>query len=132
MFNIQCDNCKHTLEFDYDSSIAEYISKVDYINDEVHVIEEIALKTPLIYKCINCMSIFKYTFKEYELKRQESVRADVKRFRKIHVFKHIVNPGSINPDNGLVYCNICDGVDNKGNCYKDIIAVCPFVKKHEA
>lgn len=132
MFNILCETCKNILDFDYDSSIKEYISKVDYINDDDSFIFTTALNTPLIYRCINCDSTFKYTFKDLEIKRQESVRADVRRFRKIHVFKNIINPGSINPDNGLVFCNVCDGVDNSGNCYKDIIAVCPFVAKHEA
>ena len=132
MFNIICDKCKGVVECDYDTSISEYLLKVDYVNDKISDICDTAKDIPLVYKCISCSAKFKYSFKELEQKRRESIHADIRRFRKIHVFKNVINPASINPDNGLEYCNICDGVDNAGNCYKDIISVCPFVKQHEA
>lgn len=132
MFTILCDNCKNPVDFDYNTSINEYLHKVDYINDSDDFILDTAMSTGLVYRCINCKKTYKYTFRDLELKRRESIRADVRRYRKIYVFKNIINPGSVNPDNGLFECNLCDGVDNLGNCYKDIIAVCPFANKHEA
>lgn len=132
MFVISCDKCNSQVDMDYNASVEEYLYKVDYVRDNVEHIVETALKTYLVYKCVRCGSIFKYTWPELEAKLREAVFKDVKRYRKIYVFKNIINPGSINPDNGLVSCNICDGVDNLGNCYSDIIKICPFVSKDEA
>ena len=132
MFIISCDYCGSQLDIDYTSSLEEYLHKVDYIKDDINYITNTALQTPLFYKCIRCSKIFKYTWQELEAKLRQAVSRDVKRYRKIHVFKNVINPININPDNGLVFCGICDGVDNSGNCYNDIIKVCPFVNRNEA
>lgn len=132
MFSIFCDKCNSQLDMDYTASLEEYLQKVDYIKDTINHITDVALKTPLLYKCVQCGTIFKYSWPELEIKIRESLCKDVKRYRKIYVFKNIINPGSINPDSGLIFCGICDGVDNLGNCYVDITKLCPFVNKNEA
>ena len=132
MFVISCDKCGSQVNMDYNASLEDYLHKVDYVKDSADQIVDTALSTYLIYRCSRCSSIFKYTWPELEFKLRESVYKDVKRYRKIYVFKNVINPGSINPDNGLIFCGICDGVDNIGNCYKDITKICPFVNKNEA
>ena len=132
MFIISCDYCNSQLDMDYTSSLEEYLHNVDYVKDDIEHIAKTALQTPLLYKCIRCSKVFKYTWKDLELKLRQAVFKDVKRYRKIYVFKNFVNLAVINPDNGLTFCGICDGADNAGNCYKDIINICPFVIKNEA
>lgn len=128
MFPIMCDICGNSLFFDYHTTIEEYLPKVNYMQNTIKDICDIALDSHLSYNCTHCAEKFKYTFKEVELKLIDTIKKDVKRYRKIYVFKNIINPMNIDPDNGLVFCGICDGVDNLGNCYNDIKNVCPLVK----
>lgn len=128
MFPLICSGCKNYLEFDYQASLEEFLSKVSYTKDSIDKICNVSLETPLMYKCVKCGSKVNYNFREVEEKFKETLCKDIKKYRKIYVFRNVLNPNNINPDNGLTYCGICDGVDDEGNCYVDIYKICPLVK----
>jgi hypothetical protein len=132
MFPILCDICKKTLDFNYTETLENYLPKVDYINNSLDYVCSAALAMTLMYDCVYCDKKFKYSFEDLNNKLRESVVNDVKKYRKIYVFKNILTPTLINPDNGIDYCGLCDGADNLGNCYIDVIKICPFVLKNEA
>lgn len=111
---------------DYTKTIENYVQKVDYIRDDFDKICDIALNSYLTYSCLSCTIQTNYTIAEVELKIREDLTQEVKRYRKGHVFRNVVNPLHIDHDSGMEYCGRCLGVDDRGNCYKDVIRQCPF------
>jgi len=132
MFEITCEECSSLITMDYQASLEDYLYKVNYVTNDITYITDTAIKAYMIYKCIGCGKVFKYTLKDLELKLRQSIHKDVRKYRKIYVFRNILNPANVDPDNGLLFCGICDGVDNLGNCYTDIVNICPFACKNEA
>jgi DNA-directed RNA polymerase subunit RPC12/RpoP len=132
MFEITCEECSSPITMDYQASLEDYLYKVNYVTNDITYITDTAIKTHMIYKCYGCGKVFKYTLEDIELKTRQSIHKDVRKYRKIYVFRNILNPANVDPDNGLLFCGICDGVDNLGNCYTDIVNICPFVCKNEA
>ena len=126
MFNIICDNCGGSMIVDHKITLDNYLAKVNYVTDDIGKICDIALNSYLTYVCNSCTKQTDYTIAEVELKLREDLTFEVKKYRKSHVFRNIINPLYIDPDNGLEYCGRCLGVDNEGNCYSDIIKQCPF------
>jgi len=132
MFNIMCDNCDSFLVALDDETLSNYLNQVDYLNDSIDTLCSKALSTSAYYKCPRCSLKYTYTIDEVVNKFKEQLIFDIKKYRKIHIFKNYINPMIIKPDNGLLFCGLCAGIDNKGNCYVDIIKQCPFkVKNNE-
>ncbi len=129
MFDLICDKCGGQLLVDNQVTLDRYLTKVDYVKDDIGDICDIAVGDYLTYKCLGCTYTVDYTFKEVEQKARESVTNEVKKYRKLHVFTEVINPMFIDQDSGLEFCGRCLGVDNEGNCYKDIILQCPFRKE---
>ena len=129
MFDLICEKCGSKLIVDNRATLDRYIAKVDYIKDDLGNICDIALGSYLTYQCIQCTAKIDYTFKEVEQKARESITNDVKIYRKKHVFRNFINLMYIDQDSGIEFCGRCLGVDNEGNCYKDIISQCPFRKE---
>lgn len=124
LIEIKCDKCKKgRIVFDYDITLNNLLINVDFHNDLIKYIQDKWVSSVLYYKCDNCGNVVEYTFKEIEEKARESVARDVMNIRKQSMFRTI-NPKTINPDNGLEFCGICDGIDGEGNCYSDIVKQC--------
>ena len=130
MFEFGCEYCGRELLVDKEASLASYLSKVDYIKDDVEEICDIAMNTFLVYTCINCKRTFEYTLADVELKIRELIKSDVMQFRKKYVIRNDIVPGTVNPDNGIEYCGRCAGADDEGNCYKDVISQCSFRREN--
>lgn len=126
MFNIICNSCGGAMVVDYQITIENYVNKVDYVRDDLGKICDIALNSYLTYGCTNCTYKANYTMAEVELKIRQDLTQEVKKYRKTHVFKKVINPLYIDADNGMEFCGRCLGIDNEGNCYKDVILQCPF------
>lgn len=129
MFNIICSNCGGSMTVNYPATLENYVAKVDYLKDELGNICDIALNSYLTYSCMSCSNKKDYTMAEVELKIRQDLTQEVKKYRKTYVFKNVVNPLYIDADSGIEFCGRCLGVDNEGNCYKDVISQCPFRRK---
>jgi predicted nucleic-acid-binding Zn-ribbon protein len=126
MFNIICDKCGGSMAVDQKITLDNYVAKVDYIRDGLDKICDIALNSYLTYRCTSCLYQTNYTMAEVELKLREDLTLEVKKYRKNHVFRNVINPLYIDQDSGLEFCGRCLGVDDEGNCYIDVIKQCPF------
>jgi hypothetical protein len=89
---------------------------------------EASIQQYLIYTCIKCGKNYKFSYKEWEKRFRMQIAEDAMHVRKAEMFKQL-NPYIIDPDNGLEFCGQCDGIDNEGNCYVDIIKQCTIRKK---
>ncbi len=126
MFNIMCTICGEDIKVDYDTTLSEYLTKVDYVKDDINKTCDIAISSFLVYKCLGCNKTFKYTLKEVEFMIRQTITKDIKRYRKSQVSKQLYQLTLVDPDNGMDYCGLCDGVDGEGNCFVDMFPQCPF------
>ena len=125
MLDLLCPTCGKSLIIRYNETLNTFLSKVDYLKNDIPFIKETASKIEVGYYCGFCEGTFNFTFDEIFEKFLDRIVYDVKKYRKIHIFKNYINPHSINPDNGMIYCGACLGVDELGNCYNDIYLQCP-------
>ena len=130
MFEILCDNCGEELVADYRSTLDEYNKDMDYIVEDIGKIVESSLQQYLVYTCMLCDKVYKFTYKDWERRYRERLAMDVMEIRKREMFK-AVNPQSIDPDNGLEYCGQCSGYAGDGNCLVDIIKQCTIRKDRD-
>lgn len=128
MFTILCDKCGGELLIDEKSTSDEYMKDADYIVEEEDRIAEKSVQQYLIYKCILCDEIYKFTYKEWEAKYREKMAMSVMEIRKQKMFSEDINPQTIDPDNGLEYCGQCSGYAGDGNCLVDVIKQCTIRK----
>lgn len=126
MFTLLCEKCKGNIFPDEQATLEKFLSKVDYVRDDLDNICDIAINNFIIYKCDYCGATYELQLRDVERKLREKIAHDVKAVRKIYVMRNDIPIGSVDPDNGMEYCGLCVGVDNEGNCYKDIIKQCSF------
>jgi RNase P subunit RPR2 len=128
MFTILCDKCGSDILIDEKATSDEYMKDADYIVEEEDRIVEKSVQQYLIYKCILCGEIYKFTYKEWEAKYREKIAMDVMELRKQKMFAENINPQTIDPDHGLEYCGQCSGYAGDGNCLVDVIKQCTIRK----
>lgn len=126
MLDLLCDSCGRPLDIKYNSTIETFISKVDYLKDDLDFIKDTARNISIDYFCPFCEIKYSYFLDDVITKFVDRIVYDVKNFRKIHIYKNYINPTIVNPDNGLLFCGKCLGTDNFGNCYLDIYKQCPL------
>jgi len=102
----------------------EYLKDVGCMVDESGRLIEDTIQQYLIYRCQNCNSTFKLTYKEWERLFRMKVAWEVMQLKKALMFRNEINMLLVNPDNGITFCGQCDGVDSEGNCYNDVIKQC--------
>lgn len=128
MFILSCEECDGRLILDEFATTSEYTKDMDYFVDELGELQEKSLQNYLIYRCDRCKKTYKYTYKDWEERMRIKIAKEAMQIKKQAMFQNI-DPGSINPDNGLEYCGQCDGYDGEGNCLVDIIKQCTIRKK---
>ena len=127
MFTIKCDKCGKNLFVDERLTFDEYRKDNDYvINSEGEIVDS-SLQNYLMYKCVQCGEIYKFTYKDLEKRYRKKIAEDVLLVKQMKEFKHI-NPQYIDPDNGLEWCGQCKGYAGDGYCLKDIIKQCTIRK----
>jgi len=129
MFTISCDKCDGDLRINDFLTTEEYMKDSDYFIDELGKLQDDSVQQYLIYKCIQCEELYKFTYKEWEERMRIRTAREVMGLRKQKMFEQDINPYNIDPDNGLEYCGQCDGYDEEGNCLTDIIKQCTIRKK---
>jgi hypothetical protein len=123
MIEFKCDVCDNLVIFDEVATRLEYYLDADYLVDDVGKIIDETLQQYLVYKCTYCNKIYKLTYVDWEYRVREKIAKDIMLARKFNVFKNIVDPSKVDPDNGLEWCGKCDGIED-GYCFTDIIKVC--------
>jgi len=129
MFEINCDKCGSELAVDDVTTAGAYLEDADYLVDDVGKIVESTLQRYLVYRCLNCESIYRYTYKEWEKLKRILIAEEVMEMRKQHMFRNEINPQTINVDNGIDFCGQCSGYFNDGTCLKDVIKQCTIRNK---
>ena len=128
MLGIDCGECNGLLLFDEFFTRNEYLKDADYIVDDAGEIVDSAVQQYLMYKCSRCNKLYKFTYMEWEKKARTKIAKEIMIARKLKVFREVVDPANVDPDNGLEWCGKCDGIDNEGNCFTDIIKVCTIIQ----
>jgi len=129
MITFQCEKCGNVLVMNEMRTVDEYMKDMDYLVDELGVLQEASIQQYLVYDCAECQESHKLTYKEWEQSVRMQVAKQAMAMRKQKMFKLDLNPHDIDPDNGLEYCGQCDGFDDEGNCLVDIIKQCTIRKK---
>lgn len=128
MFVLSCNDCGGRLILDELATVDEYTKDMDYIVDEIGDLLEKSIQKYLIYRCADCHTTDKFTYKEWEERMRMKIAKEAMGLRKQIMFSRDINPNNLDPDNGLEYCGQCDGYDGEGNCLVDLIKQCTIRK----
>lgn len=125
MLTIRCTKCDGALIVDDMATITMYIQDdPNYVvNIDTGKLEEDSIQDYLVYRCSVCGSVYKFTYKEWELKYRLEIANQVMDIRRREVFKNL-NPLTVKEDNGLAFCGKCSGYAGDGYCLIDIINQC--------
>lgn len=130
MFEIYCDGCGSELEVDSQATFDEYYKEFERLVNSVDTIVEITAPNYLLYKCINCESAYKLTYKEWEERHRTKIAEEVVEFKKQQMFREKINPQTIRPNSGSRFCGQCSGYFGDGNCLNDVIRQCTIRKEN--
>jgi DNA-directed RNA polymerase subunit RPC12/RpoP len=128
MFEISCEKCGGELMVDIKMTMDEYNKDVSYLVDEIGKIMESTVQQYLIYKCLDCDAIYKYTYKDWEKQLRLKIANEVMEMKKIEMFRGEINPYTIKSGEKK-YCGQCSGYFGDGYCLVDIINQCTIRKK---
>jgi len=129
MFTINCKKCDNDLMIDEMATMDEYNKDMNYLVDDIDKIIESTIQQYLIYKCIGCGEVYKYTYKNWEEQIRSRIAKEVMEIRMQQMFAREINPSTIDESNGIEYCGQCGGYGGDGWCLKDIIKQCTIRKK---
>lgn len=130
MYNIVCENCDKYLEFDYNFTLQEYLSRINLLKGDIDDVLGESVESPLVYVCTNCEHKYRYTYKDVIEKIKLLLRWDIMNIKKADMLKKDISFELIKPGCGVEYCGQCSGVDGKGNCSVDLIKQCTIRKKN--
>jgi hypothetical protein len=128
MYTIACENCNDPIEFDYDSTLEEYLTRNSLLKGDIDDLLGETIESPLVYVCINCKNIYRYTYKDIIDRIKLLMKWDIMNIRKANMLKKDISFELIKPGCGIEYCGQCSGVDGKGNCSVDLIKQCTIRK----
>lgn len=128
MFDIKCDACGEVLIIDEFATAKSYREDMNYLVRDADEIVEDSIQQYLVYKCLGCGKIYKFTYKDWEKKYRLKIAWNVMEARKQEMFSKEINPEIIDPDNGLEYCGQCSGYSGDGYCLVDVIKQCTIRK----
>lgn len=128
MFEIECDKCGNDLIIDEQATGDEYLKDMDYLVDSAEEIIAVATQQYLIYKCLSCETIYKFTYKDWENRLRLKIASEIMEVRKQNMFKEVINPQIIKSD-AKEYCGQCSGYFGDGNCLVDVVKQCTIRKK---
>jgi len=127
MFEIECDKCNGNLIADELAIGDEYLKDMNYLFDSAEKIVEAAVQQYLIYKCLNCDAVYKFTYKDWEERLRLKIFKDILEVKKQKMFREDINPQLIKSGE-KAYCGECSGYFGDGNCLTDVIKQCTIRK----
>jgi len=131
MIDFNCDKCKSKVVLNEVITIKAYVDILNYEAINTGELVSNTLPSFLYYQCIECGEKYKLDFKEFELRVRKSMVEKAVKLKNINLRSQI-NPYSIDPDNGITECGMCDGIDGKGICFTDYFKQCPIRKLKNA
>lgn len=109
--------CLETTFRDYSSPESFSLEDIDRITDGI-------INEYLVYKCVECGAIEKYTFKDIEKMIREYISG-----RVIDMMARDEIIGSLASKNKVyIYCGKCKGLDGKGSCLIKTYKKCKLKK----
>ena len=128
MFEIECSECGNNLIIDEQATKDEYLKDMSYLFDSDDKIIESTIQQYLIYKCLDCGAVYKYTYKDWEKLLRYKIAKEVMEVKKQEMFRNKINPYTIKSE-AKEYCGQCSGYFGNGYCLIDIIKQCTIRKK---
>ena len=125
MFKIKCDNCNNYIVLNQKKTMDYYMDTMQYTIERVGNINYDQIPLFTFYKCHGCKKEYKFDVKEYELRVKKTLVEMALKIKRSELLSSI-NPYNIDPDNGMEFCGICEGYDQKGNCFVDMVKQCPL------
>jgi len=124
MLEFSCDKCGNDVILNETFTMTHYMELLKY--EMTHKGGLISKDLPIFmfYQCIECEEKYKLNFKEVELRIRKKIADKAVKLKNINL-RSQVNPYTIDPDNGMDECGMCEGLDGNGNCFKDFIKQCP-------
>lgn len=125
MFEFDCDKCGGTVLINETFTMKHYSDMLKFEIDNTGGMLSEEVPIFLFYQCMDCNELYKFNFKEAELRLRKSLVKKAAKLKQINL-RSKVNPYTIDPDNGLEHCGLCEGIDGEGNCFVDYIKQCPI------
>lgn len=122
---MKCSFCgKGGMQFHVESTFKAYSDPEFFSLEDIEKMINGVMNEYLVYKCTNCGSTEKYTFRDIE----KLVRKDIsQRVVNLAAKKEIM--ASLSSKNKvLVYCGKCGGMDGKGSCLVRTYRTCKLKK----
>lgn len=121
--NIKCEFCKEgTITYNPQLTFEAYTSVDSFTLNNIDKVKDGIIGQYLVFKCGNCDSIMRYTYKEVE----RLVRKDISE-KAIYTLARgeLLDPSVWSPkDKVLKYCGKCPGFDGSGSCLLKIYNKC--------
>jgi len=127
MFEIECDKCSGSLIIDELATGDGYLKDMNYLFDSAEKIVEAAIQQYLIYKCLDCNAVYKFTYKDWEERLRLKILKDILEVKKQKMFREDINTQLIKSGE-KAYCGECSGYFGDGNCLIDVIKQCTIRK----
>ena len=128
MFEINCEKCGGELAIDMIATRDEFNKDMNYLVDDKNKVIESTIQQYLIYKCLDCGAIYKYTYKDWERLIRIKIANEIMEIKKQQMFRNDINPYIIKSGDKK-YCGQCSGYFGNGYCLTDIIKQCTIRKK---
>jgi hypothetical protein len=115
MISFSCVVCgEGTVSFSEALTFNSYKTPLVFVLEDLAHIKDGTLSDVLVFRCNNCESEFRYTFKEVEKKIRNEL---AKRHIGLCIGKGYKNPNlTTYRDRVMIYCGKCSGFDGKGAC----------------
>lgn len=125
MFNvladsIKCLSCGGQLSFDAGATGEDYALTTDVNAMNIHDRVDDIINKYLVYKCIVCGSLYKYTYKELE----RFIRKTITEAYLQLVLRDQIKESDFLKEKFIIYCGKCSGLDGQGSCTKSILDKC--------
>jgi len=123
MFEIECDKCGNNLIIDEQATKDEYLKDMNYLVDSAGKIIDSTIQQYLVYRCLHCGTIYKFTYKDWENRLRLKIAGEIMEVRKQQMFEEIINPQTIRSE-AREFCGQCSGYFGDGYCLVDVIKQC--------
>jgi len=117
---IKCEVCGGDLFLDLEGTIEDYNETLLPSTSNIFKSVEEIIGKYLIFKCVGCSSVYKYTFKDIEY----ALRRHITEILLLSIVRgEIINNSSF-LDKFFIYCGKCGGFDGRGICPKTVFNKC--------
>ena len=130
MISILCDKCNGNMVLDEVKTFQEYARELGYIVLDGGQIDSKSFQDYTVFKCEDCKSIKKYSFKDLEFQVRRFIAYEALNYRMV-MNRDALSAQEIDFDSKLFYCGKCVGIDEDsrdGYCLESIAKYCRIFK----